>query len=65
LLVDEEVEAVERVRELLDKLEVTRAKLEEADGEEAVDVLRDLSELAKEVQGEIDRTRRSGANAQP
>jgi hypothetical protein len=44
---------------------VTRARLEEADGEEAVDVLRDLSELAKEVQGEIDRTRRSGANAQP
>jgi len=62
--VDAEVEAVERVRELLDKLEVTRARLEQADGEEAVDVLRDLSELAKEVQGEIDRARRSEANAQ-
>lgn len=61
---DAEVEAVERVRELLDKLEVTRARLEQADGEEAVDVLRDLSELAKEVQGEIDRARRSEANAQ-
>lgn len=61
---DTDVEAVERVRALLDKLEDTRARLEEADGEEAVEVLRDLSELAKEVQGEIDRARRSGANAE-
>ncbi len=60
---DPDVAAVERVRALLDKLEETRARLEDADGEEAVDVLRDLSELAKEVQNEIDRARRSGANA--
>ena len=33
---------------------------EEVEGEEAVDVLRDLSELAKEVQAEIDRVRRDG-----
>lgn len=61
---DSEVEAVERVRTLLDRLEQARAKLEEVDGDEAVDVLRDLSELAKEVQTEIDRTRRTGTNAQ-
>ena len=60
---DADVAAVERVRALLDKLEETRARLEDADGEEAVDVLRDLSELAKDVQNEIDRARRSGANA--
>ena len=60
---DDEVEAVERVRTLLDRLEEARAKLEDVDGDEAVDVLRDLSELAKEVQSEIDRTRRTGTNA--
>lgn len=49
---------VERVQELLDRLEKARARLEDVDGEEAVDVLRDLSELAKEVQAEIDRARR-------
>ena len=62
---DDEVEAVERVRTLLDRLEEARAKLEAVDGDEAVDVLRDLSELAKEVQSEIDRTRRTGTNAKP
>ncbi|MGI9659750.1 MAG: hypothetical protein ACR2OD_12645 [Gaiellaceae bacterium] len=61
---ENEVEAVERVRTLLDRLEEARAKLEDVDGDEAVDVLRDLSELAKEVQTEIDRTRRTGTNAQ-
>ena len=61
---ENEVEAVERVRTLLDRLEEARAKLEDVDGDEAVDVLRDLSELAKEVQTEIDRTRRAGTNAQ-
>ena len=49
---------VEKVRDLLDRLEAVRARLEEVEGEEAVDVLRDLSELAKEVQAEIDRVRR-------
>ncbi len=51
---------VEKVRDLLDRLEEVRARLEEVEGEEAVDVLRDLSELAKEVQAEIDRVRRDG-----
>lgn len=62
---DSDVEAVERVRELLDRLEAARAKLEEVgEGDEAVEVLRDLSELAKEVQTEIDRSRRAGTNAE-
>ena len=61
---ESEVAAVERVRTLLDRLEEARAKLEDVDGDEAVDVLRDLSELAKEVQAEIDRSRRAGTNAQ-
>ena len=60
---DSEVAAIERVQVLLDRLEEARAKLEDVEGDEAVDVLRDLSELAKEVQTEIDRSRRSGANA--
>ena len=62
---DSEAEAVERVRTLLERLEQARAKLEDVDGDAAVDVLRDLSELAKEVQTEIDRTRRTGTNAKP
>ena len=62
---DSEAEAVERVRTLLERLEQARAKLEDVDGDAAVDVLRDLSELAKEVQTEIERTRRTGTNAKP
>ena len=60
---ENEIEAIERVRKLLDRLEKVREQLEEVDGDEAVDVLQELSELAKEVQVEIDRTRRIGTNA--
>lgn len=56
---------VERVQELLDRLEEARARLEDVEGEEAVDVLRDLSELAKEVQAEIDRARRDEPESTP
>lgn len=55
-----EVVHTEHIRGLLDRLEAARARLEEVEGDEAVDVLRELSELAKEVQAEIDRQRRSG-----
>lgn len=55
---EDSLAGIERVRELLDRLEQARARLEEVDGDEAVDVLRDLAELAKEVQAEIDRARR-------
>lgn len=56
---------IERVRELLGRLEQARARLEEVDGDEAVDVLRDLAELAKEVQAEIDRARRDEPESMP
>ena len=51
----------ERLQTLLDRLEDARKRLEEADDSEAaVDVLKDLVDLAKEVQVEIDRLRRRG-----
>jgi hypothetical protein len=43
---------------------VARAKLEAAhDPEQAVEVLGELSELAREVQAEVERARREGADA--
>lgn len=56
----DQIAALERVRDLLDRLERTRERLEDADGEKAVDVLRELSDLAKDVQVEIEQARRSG-----
>ena len=44
---------------LLDRLEAARAKLEvTTDPQEAVDVLAELSEIAKEVEAEIARAKR-------
>ena len=52
-------EPVARIEELLDRLEQLRARLEQTDDpEQAVEVLRDLAEVAKEVQAEIERARR-------
>ena len=49
------------LQELLDRLEETRARLEEIDDPGgAVEVLNELNDLAREVQGEIDRMRREG-----
>ena len=62
---EDNLAGIERVRELLDRLDQARARLEEVDGDEAVDVLRDLAELAKEVQAEIDRTRRDEPESMP
>lgn len=57
-----EPEAVGRLEELLDRLEAARAQLEATeDPERAVEILTDLAELAKEVQGEIERARREGS----
>jgi hypothetical protein len=55
------------VHELLDRIEATRARLEAVDDpDQAVDLLGELSELAKEIQAEIERARREGpAGAQP
>jgi hypothetical protein len=57
-------EPVRRLQELLDRLEVARAELEHAeDPERAVEILQELSELAKEVQAEIDQARREAPDA--
>jgi hypothetical protein len=50
---------VRRLQELLEKVEAARAELEGTDDpERAVQVLQELSELAKEVQAEVERARR-------
>jgi hypothetical protein len=50
---------VARLEQLLQRLEEARAQLERTDdAEQAVDVLRELAEVAKEVQAEIERARR-------
>ena len=50
---------VARLGELLQRLESVRARLEATDDpEQAVEVLRELAEVAKEVQAEIERARR-------
>jgi hypothetical protein len=55
----------ERLQELLERLEGARARLEAAeDPEQAVEVLGELGELAREVQVEIERARREGPDAE-
>jgi hypothetical protein len=59
-----EQDPVTRLQELLDRLEVTRKRLEETqEPDRAVDVLRELADLAKEVQAEIERARRDEGHA--
>ncbi|MGH2920808.1 MAG: hypothetical protein ACRDKU_01910 [Gaiellaceae bacterium] len=44
---------------MLDRLEQTRARLEAtSDPEQAIDVLAELAEIAKQVEAEIERARR-------
>ena len=54
--------AEERLRnaeELLDRLERTRARLEETtDPDEAIDVLTELSEIAKDVEAQLQQAKR-------
>jgi uncharacterized coiled-coil DUF342 family protein len=57
----QEPESVERLQDLLERLERARTQLEATDDpDQAVDVLRSLAELAKEIQAEIERARREG-----
>jgi len=59
------VDPLERASELLGQLEEKRAQLEStADPEAAVDLLGEITELAKEAHAEIERARRE-ADAQP
>jgi hypothetical protein len=56
---------LDHASELLAKLEAARARLEETDdAEAAVDLLGEITELAKEAHAEIERARRE-ADAQP
>ncbi len=58
-------DALARAEELLGRLEATRARLEATDDpEQAVEVLGELAELAKQVEAELQRARRqAGAGA--
>ena len=48
-----------RAESLLERLDATRAKLEATDEpEQAIELLGELAELAKEVQAEIERAKR-------
>jgi predicted nucleic acid-binding Zn-ribbon protein len=59
-----EPDPVTRLQQLLDRLEVARKRLEDTqDPDQAVDTLRELAELAKEVQTEIERARREEGHA--
>jgi hypothetical protein len=52
-------ESLKNAEVLLDRLEAARAKLEATtDPEEAVEVLAELSEIAKEVEAEVARAKR-------
>ena len=54
-----EPDSVVRLQELLEKVEAARVELERSDDpEQAVKVLQELAELAKEVQAEVERARR-------
>ena len=59
-----EQDPVTRLQELLERLEVARKRLEETqEPDQAVDTLRELADLAKEVQAEIERARREEGHA--
>ena len=59
------VDPLDHAAELLDRLEAKRAELEASeDPDAAVDLLGEITELAKEAHAEIERARRE-ADAQP
>ena len=52
-------ESLRRAEVLLDRLEETRARLEGTeDPDQAIEILSELSQLAKDVEGELQRARR-------
>jgi poly(A) polymerase Pap1 len=59
-----ENESLKNAELLLGRLEAARAKLEATqDPQEAVDVLAELSEIAKEVEAEVARAKREAEGA--
>jgi hypothetical protein len=52
-------ERLKNAEQLLDRLERTRARLEETtDPDEAIEVLTELSEIAKEVEAQLQQAKR-------
>jgi len=52
-------ERLKNAEELLDRLERTRARLEETtDPDDAIEVLTELSEIAKEVEAQLQQAKR-------
>jgi hypothetical protein len=52
-------ESLARAESLLERLDATRARLEATDDpEQAIELLAELSDLAKDVQAEIERAKR-------
>ena len=59
-----EHDSVARLQDLLDRLEAARAELEETnDSARAVEILRDLADLARDVQAELEQARREAPDA--
>ena len=58
-------DALQRAEELLGRLEAARVRLEATDDpEQAIEILAELSEIAKQVEAELQRARRqAGAGA--
>jgi hypothetical protein len=58
-------DALQRAEELLGRLEAARERLEATDDpEQAIEILAELSEIAKQVEAELQRARRqAGAGA--
>jgi len=57
-------DSLQRAEELLKRLEDTRARLEQTDDPNAaVEVLQELSQIAKDVETEIQRARREADSA--
>jgi hypothetical protein len=50
-------ESLDKAEVLLERLEAARAKLDQADPDQAIEVLQELAELAKEVEAELQRAR--------
>jgi hypothetical protein len=56
--------SLHRAEELLKRLEDTRARLEATqDPQAAVDILAELAEIAKEVQGQVEQAKREAEGA--
>jgi hypothetical protein len=56
---------LERAEQLLERLDEARSRLEAAtDPDQAIEILSELSEIAKDVEAEIAKAKR-GADAQP